>query len=359
MADWEFRYEEPGGSYVALGVDFENDTGTPLYSGGIEILSESSGYFSNPLVSGIYTITFSDSTHVTISSHDTRDRSNPYLSSSSLTVSDTDWNYNLIPGLRIKFSSPQAGDVGRIGIGCDLVQPVLEDPPYWIREMALGPIVGGEDSDVIHLRLYNVSGYTQTGCKAYITNAIRVENVTSNSRPFQWFKQWGPLNPTPDVTLLGNAITFDNYTVGTYFPTVDILLNDSPVSVYDVKNDTLKSDGTGLGLDTDNEFQFSSGTKLQSGRFMLSESLQESDVAVVYVSDGGDFFYLSDDGNTYVSGTTGIDLTETDESTGVVTTGGYADIYIKATIPVNSTADLNLRLFSLRVGGGAVFAGGE
>lgn len=350
MSDWEFRYQEPEGSYATLNYDFQNVIGTPLYEAGIAQVQEGDGYFANPLVSGIYTITFIDSTHITITSADGYDRANPYLSETSVTISDFDWNYDIIPGLKIVFSSPSAGDICRIGIGCDLVQPVLEEPPYWIRRFPIGPVVAGRTSIPYHYRIYNMSGVEKTGCMAYVTNAIRVENIAANAKPFEWFRQHGDLNPSADSNLNGMAVTFDNFIEGPYFPYVDILVNGNQISVYDVKNDVTIPDGTGLGLDSDNEFQFSDGTKYQSGRFKLNELMQETDTAILYVSDGGSFIQVSTDGNTYVAGTTGVELTEDGEDDGVIGIGGYADLYLRANVPLASSSSLNLRLFSLRIG---------
>lgn len=346
MSDWDIGYWS-GSQYDNVDYDYVNVLGTPLSSMGIEVLTESSGYFSTPLVAGIYTITFIDSTHITITSADGFDNKNPYMSETSVLVSSSAWNYNIIPGMRIRFYSPVAGNVGRIGIGC------VYAGSTWTRVYPFGPIVAGQSSDPIRLQLSNVTLFNQMNCKLYASNSIRLENATTYTRPFLWFKQMGPTNPTPDSDLLGAEITFDNFTEGPHYPTVDLLVDGAAISIYDVKNDQTYADGTGLPIESDNEFQFSDGTKYQSGRFHINPDMEETDTATIYVSDGGSFAYLSTDGNTYVSGATGIDLTESGQATGVVRSGHSAVGYVKFTIPLNSTADLNMRLANVRVEGEA------
>lgn len=354
MADWGFWFEHPTtvGGYQAFTYDYRNISGSFMAAYNIRLEPYSNKGL--PLIPGVYTFTIVPG-GVTIASDDGEDASNPLLSSTPIQIIGG-WNKHLIPGMEINLAGASVGNIFQIGIGCDFVVPSLPDTPYWVRRMPQGPVIAGQSLDALHLRVYNESAYSQLNCVAYCTNAVRVKNqgaydYTGDPIPFRELYQFGPTNPTADEDLDGAIVTFVNVTPGAYFPTCDILVDGSPISIYDVTEDTTYP--TGESLPVGNLFQFSDGTKYQSVRFTIHEDVAEDDYAMIYVSDAAQFITISLDDVTYVPGTTGIVLTESGESSGVVTSGGYVDAYIKISTSIASTSDLNMRLYNFRAQGDA------
>lgn len=207
---------------------------------------------------------------------------------------------------------------------------------------------------------------TLTSCVLVATNAIRAENDPTlisepdpgfperGIRPFDQFYQSGILNPEADTDLNGAAVTFANYAVGSP-PTVDILIDGEPIDVYNTVAEELIPGGTGLNCDGNYEagtvYRFADGTKYQSGTFVLSSSLQETDTATIFVSDGGESVWLADVTGVFTRGSIGIPLTKSGQEAGTVTASGEVSCNISIRPPAVGTSDLNARSFSLRAVG--------
>lgn len=132
-------------------------------------------------------------------------------------------------------------------------------------------------------------------------------------------------------------------------PTFDILVDGDSIDLYDVKAGTLVPGGTQLTTGT--TYRFADGTKYQSGQFTLSDDLEATDTATIYVSDGGAGVWLAPDGGSFVPGVQGIDLTERGQDDGVIAASGQVEFQIRISPASAETADLNQRSFSLRLVG--------
>lgn len=344
MSGWTLKYDY-GGSEVSIQANYRNVTGSPVSSLSVPSVQASG---SMPLLSGVFRFTFETSTTVSVEYVNSGEINSPLLYSGTRTVTcnGSTVNWNLIPGVGIVFSSAvAAGNVFEVGLGCYWDS----DNAVWIRALPLGAGLPGVNGTEKKILAVNGASYTQSKTKAVATNAIRVENDQAYNRPFLCFRQTGLLDPTADSDLDGAAITFDNFSAGSP-NTVDILVDGATIDIYDVTNDSLISGGTGLECDGTTVYRFADGTAYQSGEFILSSSLAESDTATIYVSDGGESVQLSTDGSSYVSGPTGIYLTGDDAvGEGIVAASESVEFYVRVRPSAAEDSDLNQRLFSLRV----------
>jgi hypothetical protein len=131
---------------------------------------------------------------------------------------------------------------------------------------------------------------------------------------------------------------------------VDILIDGSPIDVFDVTNDTLIAGGVGLLCDGATVYRFADGTAYQSLEFTLDEGLQETDTAVVYVSDGAESIELATPTGAFVPGPTGVLVNSVGATVqGEVFDGEIAPFRIKLSVASSEGTSLNQRHFSLRV----------
>jgi len=235
------------------------------------------------------------------------------------------------------------GDEFEIGIGCCWDSEIKT----WQRILSFGPRVAGFSATPRTLKAKNTSGATRTDCRLYATNAIRIENNEGPGRPFEYFFQWGILNPAPDSDLNGAEITFTNYAFGAP-PTVDMLVNGNSIDILDVLTNEIVPGGMGLKCGI-RDYQFADGTKYQSGTFRLSADLEEADTATIYVSDGGSSVWLTtENGGLFVRGPAGLVLTETGQAEGTITDNGEVSFRILLASGTGDVPNLNMRSFSLR-----------
>lgn len=350
MSGWVINYYY-GGSNRDISGSYRNVTGTPVLSA---VLADEQTDGAANAIAGIYRFTFESGTTVSVEAVYTEDVGNPLLFSGtrSVTVDDVTENENILPGWEIVFSSAlSTGDIFEIGVGCYWDSTNSE----WVRVLPRGPVIPDLPTGELSLVIENDSGGTLVSSKLVATNAARIENDQDYNRPFLACRQTGLLDPDQDSDLLGSAVTFTNFSAGSP-NTVDILVDGSPIDVYDVTGSALITNGVGLKCDDTNIYRFADTTKFQSLEFVLSSSLTGSDTATIYVSDGGDAVQLALVGGNWISGTTGVDLTEDGESvTGTVTDGGTVTVRLRL-YPASDQAayELNLRSFSLRAYGVSV-----
>jgi len=343
---WEI-YSDYTDGYVQIDIGSRNHTGTALLSA--SKFDKYDEAYGDP-IAGIYRYEveqISPSVQVSVSNVSNYDTGNPLLYSGNRTVTadGATENKNLIPGVAVVLANGlQVGDIFEIGIGCYWDSDIGE----WFRNLAVGPVLPGFTTDHLRLQAKNISTYDLANCKLYATNGIWVENDQSESRPFYHTRQIDSLNPTADSDTSGRAITFDNFSAGSP-NTVDILVDGESIDVYDITGAATVTDGLALKCDDANKYKFADGTALQGLEFVLSSSLQESDTATIYTSDGGESVEIATENGSFVAGTTGIDLTDSDGVTGEV--ADEATVNFRLRIAPNSleTSDLNPRRFSFRI----------
>jgi hypothetical protein len=343
MAGWILQYSQPSGT-VDIGISTRNVNGSPLVSAEI-IDARDSG--SNVTPCGAFRFTFLSSTTLSIETISPYDVKNPALFSGARTViSDgVTENLNILPGVAVVLStSAVEADSFEIGLGCywDSSQST------WIRGLPIDVAFSGIVGETRSIIATNDTDSVQCVCQAVATNTIRIENTESSIRPLLAFRQAGLTNPVADTDLLGKSITFQNLVEGTP-NTVSMLVAGLGIDVYDVTNDTPISGGVGLNCDDTTVYRFDDSTDYCSGEFILSSDLEVTDSAIIYVSDGGDFVELSDTVNGFVTGSSGIYLTEDSAPEGVVSDGEGITFQIRLNAPEDKTSEMNQRLFSLRI----------
>jgi hypothetical protein len=344
MADWQILTNY--GTDVDIIGSSRNVTGASL-SSATKIDFHDEGAMS--AIAGVYRFTMESSTEVSVEIVSNFDTKNPLIYSGNRTVvaDGSTPNYNLLPGWAVIISgTPVTEDVFEIGPGCywDSSNQV------WYRALSIGPVIPGFATTEKELIVKNISGGSITNSMVLATNAARVENDQTATRPFFTFRLIEDLNPTADSDLDGRAVTFDNLSGST----VDILIDGSPIDVYDLAAGSLIPDGEGLGCNGTSIYKFADGTPLQGIEFILSADLAETDTATIYVSDGGDSVELATAEGSFVSGPTGITLTEDEQVDGTVTDDGEVTFRLRIKPGSSETTDLNLRSYSLRLIGDAV-----
>ncbi|MBI4962505.1 MAG: hypothetical protein HY913_04450 [Desulfomonile tiedjei] len=294
------------------------------------------GYASRP--AGVHRFRFASQTELLWFKYDQQ------TSVSKTVVCDsTTENLNVLPGWSFKFREwTQPGDEFLAVIGG------LFDGSAPIRTLSYESRVSGFPDSEKAFRVKNISGETQTNCSLVATNAVRVENAAAHpSKPFLCFYQSGSSNPITDGDVNGLQVTFDNWTDGTP-PTVDILIAGDSVGILDVAANSLIPYGTRLKCDGTTLYRFANGTKWQSGTFILSPDLEESDTALIFVSDGGDQVELAQATGAFTRGANGIELTQTGQATGTVLNDGAVSVRLRLNPRVGLNSSLNPRSFSLR-----------
>lgn len=341
MPGWNIKYSY-GEGIVDVRLSSRPVVGTPLVS---VVIADSLGV--NTLPCGVFRFTMASETSVLIEAVSAFDVKNPALFTNTMTViaDGVTENLNLLPGVAVILSdNAVAGDQFEIGVGCYWDSATLA----WVHALPLDIAVSGNVGASRLLHAKNDSGTTQCNCQAVVTNAMWITNAQSPSRPFLSFEQTGLLSPAAHDDLAGKAVTFDDLVDG--LPnTVSILVDGASIDVYDVSNDETIAGGAGLKCDGYTVYRFADSTDYQSGQFVLSADLEESDTAIVYVSDGGDFIEISDMFNDFVIGSSAVYLTQNGAPEGVVQDGESVTFAVRVNAPSDASVDLNQRLFSLRI----------
>jgi len=256
-------------------------------------------------IAGVYRFKFEATGAVSCRTVHPSDAKNPLIFAGTRTVvaDYSTGNQSLVPGWSVVLNGDvQLGNEFEIGVGCYFD----EVTGSWHRIASFGPRIVGFVTPHKTLNARNISGESLTECKLVATNAIRVENGQGPSRPFAFFHQTGVLSPESDSDPNGATITFATYRAGDP-PTVDLLIDGSPMDVYEESMGLLPS-GARLKCDGATVYRFADGTKYQSGTFSLSASLSVIDTAKIYVSDGGSSVWIAPQTGRLVPGPGGIAL---------------------------------------------------
>lgn len=340
---WEINYNYNGSDY-ALDVSFRNVIGSPVLSAEV-IPSLFSGGF-RPLA-GVFKFTMMSTTTLKIEAVHPEDIKSPSLFSGTKTVvaDGATENISVLAGISLILTNTAvAGDVFEIGIGCFYDEATLS----WVRVTPLGLCYPNIIPVARTLRIENTTSHIQCGTYIVATNSIRCVNSVYATRPFKCFRQTGAFDPTAHIDMLGEAVTFTDFVSGSP-NTASILVGGSPIDIYDVTNSETITNGVDLSCDGSTVYRFADGTAYQSGEFVLSSSLEVTDTATLFVSDGGSFVELSNTVDDYVSGPTGVSVTSENCPDGVVSANSYVEINVRISNPGDYDITLNPRLFSLRV----------
>jgi hypothetical protein len=345
MIHWQLLYTYGGSDRDVTGY-WRNVVGQPIVSA-VKI-GPGQEADASP-TAGVYRFRFETASAVSCRKASPQDSLNPLIYSGSRNVI-ADYvteNMNLLPGWKMVFRGDvQAGDEFEIGVGCCLDST----SKTWQRILSFGPRVAGFVSEPRTLIAKNVSSVTLTDCKLVATNAIRIANGQGSARPFKCFRQAGILNPEPDSDLDGTEVSFANYTPGSP-PTVDLLTSGSPIDMFDEVAGGIIPGGVGLKCDGTTVYRFADGTKYQSGTFILSDSLEQTDTATMFVSDGGSTVWLATPSESFVPGPAGLVLTQDGQTQGYILSNGTALFRIQLAPSSESVPNLNARSFSLRAVG--------
>lgn len=338
---WTLLGYDTGGSPRELDFYYRNIFGSPA----VQVARKSAlTEGANHPPAGVYRIKILENSIAEIRVNDSRDWKNPLHGVTKAVVLDSDTeNLNLVPGISVIFSAlSQVNDVVEIGVGA--VNPYLTTV---YRGLCLGIITLGAQVRELLFALRNDYSNPQVLSRVRATNAIRVVNTQTGSRPLFAFRQTGILNPTADADTTGRSVTFDNLVPGSP-ATVDLLVDGELISLYDVTNEQAVT-SQGIKADETTIYRFADGSVHQSGEFLLAADLQESDSAVIYVSDAGDMVQLATLVADWVVGSTGVVLTGSDCPVGVVDIGQEVFFRLRVNPPESADAVLNQRQFSLRV----------
>lgn len=339
MADWTFLHDYKGTDTNIEGV-VRQVTGNPIYR---YYVLDPGNEGCGKVPAGRYLFTFDTNTSVICTVFEAENKWQEIATGPITVVCDrVTENLNLLPGWSFVFDSMAvASNQFEVIIGG------FKDDFVYIPVLAFNERPKGLPGTLKEIIVQNISGETLTDCQAVVTNLIVVVNAgIAETTPFFAFWQSGLLNPTADEDNDGLAVTFDNYTAGSP-ATVDILIDGKSPSVYDVTNSVFIPDGKTLNCDGVTAYRFADAGDLQSGMFILSENLQETDTATIYVLGGGDQIEIAVD-DDYIRAA--IEITEDGQEDGVVTDDGKTSFNLRMNPIV--TADTILRFgFSVRVQG--------
>ena len=334
--NWRFL-SNINGVNLSLDGDSKNFIGTPLVSASRLSVGDA-GYTCVNAGGYLFQVHGSPPATVSVSGLELTDTDNPffYAGNTAAVFDSVTPNFTLLPGWSIVLSaSAQDGDQFLVTVGC----AGSDVPPY--RVLSQGDLIAGiGSSGVSAVTVKNYSTGTMTGCQAVATNAARIKNGVSFSRPFYAFWQAGLTNPAADPNLSGAAVSFANVNAGK----ADIFIGGNPIDVTNVATAILIPGGVGLFCDGSTVYQFSDQTKYQSVRFILSSALQGTDTATIYVSPGGEGVEFSLDGNLFVPGTVGLLL-------GNLSSQDMANFFITINPQASLSSAMNQLSYSLRIVG--------
>jgi len=342
MADWTFKYPVAG-TDTDISVDFNNLVGGSLS----DVSKIASGVAGEAFpLAGVYRFTLVTTDTVSCEGISSEDQSNPLVFSGTRAVV-SGVNTNLLPGIEIDLAVTRSqGDIFDVGIGCvwDL------GAARWVRVLSGGLVLPGFSSSEMQITVENTGTLNSAFSRLVATNAVRIENGQSFSRPFLVFRQSGPLNPTADANLSGAPITFANRVTGPPV-LIDLKVSGVSISVFDVAAGTTNQYGTGLTCDGSTVYVFSDGTKYQGCEFILSPSILVTDTATIFVSGGGSMVEIATIDSDFVAGTTGIYLTGEDRYEGTMNVGDDMEFRFRYNPPAGSDITLNEYSYSLRATG--------
>lgn len=300
------------------------------------------------LVAGIYKITVSssgDPATINLVAQGDDAPKNPIADTGiSVTNDNSTANKNVIPGLSIVFNIASTSDIGYIYVGS-----------YYD---------GSDDQDVINFggvdagnyspsssgrKIYvkNDGTYDVTDAEVKIINAVRIEQ-DNPQRPFYKSYQNYDYNPINHTTMTGKNITFANVGSGT----CDVLIGGNTFNVEEVGG-SYSGTSTGLNMDDSTIYEVTSDTiDFPKGwRFILSSSLQGTDTATLYVSDGGEKVEIAPDVSgspgTWQDGTTALTIGDSGGVSGDIDVGDSGVFWIRFHPESSETPDLNMRLFTI------------
>ena len=328
-------YKIDNGNYVPLDLNFRNVVGTPIQN--VRIKGEGN------VLSGIYELTFSgvNAGNTATCYIDAFEPKHPYenLSGQTVDLDGSSWQ-EIIPDIEVQFSNSAAFDdtwKGKIYIGAYYDSNNNQD----IQVLDIPTVVAGNESVSQRIAVRNDGGDLEANCQLFVVNGARFKNI--NGEGFSEIIQ-------TEINLPYKATASDYYeitlTYNSSSNTVDLKVDTLNADVTDTTDGTVYAGGSGIPIDTSKIYEISSGD-LTGLRFKLASITQNSTIHL-YTSDMSNYVLIAPDVSgsegTYVSGASGIDLTEDGGSTtGEISAGSTAFFWLKVSPPTTATKDHNMR----------------
>jgi hypothetical protein len=314
---------------------FENTVNTPFVA--VEYLYDGEAY------SDFYTVAATDGSTVNVTAEDTKNE--VAATGIAVTADGSTWNYGVVPGTRIKFSASLAnGWTGVIGIGA-----LVSSGGALTDRFNVGIVQAGTNSTQRRIAAVNVGSEDSADTEVYILPGMFLEDAAQ-----QWVTWIGHHTDTArhaSATAGSYVITFSDYQSGSP-DTADVYVNKdgggAVLCIEDAKLDgsTLYQYGKGNGYSDANDALPGMGIILAANGNPTAQSLEH------IVRGGYDECEVAPD----VTGSPGtwqappLTITESGETSGTITNGGYAYFWFRVGLDASATPG-DRKLFNIRARG--------
>lgn len=323
------------GTFVDSSCRLTNQTGTPVVS------ATANG--DGGAIAGVYSLTFDASdpgvdATVKVNADSVN---NPNIDQTGKTVllDGTTAYHNIIRGVDIVFDD----DAGFLNTWTAQIKVGLS----FGAAQAFGASAGipGTSRKV---RVENTGSENASNCLAELVNIVKhwAKVGTIFARVFPFAE--AATEKLTDGQVSPYAITVDNVTGSGAGKTMDVLFDGSPLSVINLTDSTT---GTSEGLNVVDRYRITGGN-LEDVEFILSEDATDSDTANILIFSTR-FMQIAPDesGSPGTFGTADVDLTETGESAGTITAGGFADFHVRILVTDGGNSLSNPYPLDVRVSG--------
>jgi hypothetical protein len=299
---------------------WENTVSTPLI--GVEWLDDGEA------ISDVYTVAATSASTVNVTAEDTKNEVTG--TGISVTADDSTWNYGVVPGCRIQFSSSLAnGWTGKISIGA-----LMDSGGGTTDRFNIGIVESDTTSTQRRIVAVNVGSEDSANTEVHSLPGFFLED---NAQPWIDYLQNHTDPARADIATEGDFdITYADFQTGTP-DTVDVYVDDGggPVkAVEDAAMDgTLYQYGVAGYIDAQDPF------KGLGFAFVDDPGDPSALTHTFHVREGYDYVEFAPDvtGSPGTWQSTPLTLTETGQTSGTITASGLATFWVRSTVPQSAT----------------------
>jgi hypothetical protein len=318
---------------------YENTVGSPIPTSGAEYLLDGAA------ISDDYEIEFQKPASTVTADVTSLDTKNPYIGTGKTVVADgSTWNYNIIPGCRIKVSAGVVtGNKAKLSIG-----PIMATDGSTARVFNTGVVDAGSNSGQKRIAIVNVGSEDGVDTNLRSVPGIWWTPVTSQNIINR-------IQVHSDVTrellavLATHTITFANWADGTGDKAgkkvVDILVGgNTAVTAAIMDGVTLHQYGH-ADYDDGNDYLPGLGVILQN-----TTDDPSTHTVTVNVRDGRAWVEFAPDsaGSPGAWQSTALTVTKSGEASGIITAGGTAYAWVRWNLPTDAAPAALRRAFTIR-----------
>ena len=312
---------------------WENTVSTPIIA--VEWLDDGEA------ISDVYTVAATSATTVNVTAKDTKNE----VTGVGITVvaDDSTWNYGVVPGCRIQFSSSLAnGWTGKISIGA-----LMDTGGGTTDRFNVGIVESDTLSTQRRIVAVNAGSEDSAETAVYALPGFFLED---DAQPWIAYLQNHTDPARADIALEGDFdVTYGDFQVGTP-DTVDVFVNDGGGAVKTVED--AKMDGTLYQYGVDGYIDAVDGFKGLGFAFVDDPGDPSALTHTFHVREGYAYVEFAPDvaGSPGTWQSTPLTLTELGESSGVITASGLAYFWFRLNVPQSATPG-DRKMFVLRARG--------